>query len=87
MRPLQDPDREKPPDASLPLAKQARAWWVQDDVTDEYVGARESWALLADKIAEDGPFDGVIGFSQGTLHRACLLTYEVVALRAYWPQY
>ncbi|KAK2743442.1 hypothetical protein FQN57_004907 [Myotisia sp. PD_48] len=46
------------------------AWWRRADAIDppEYVGINQGLAATARVLAEEGPFDGVIGFSQG----ACL---------------
>ena len=49
---------------------QAYAWWRRANTSDppEYVGFEDGLAVVAKVIAEGGPFDGVVGFSQG----ACL---------------
>ncbi|EEQ35303.1 putative dihydrofolate reductase [Microsporum canis] len=49
---------------------EAFAWWRRSDVVDppEYVGMEKGLATVAGVLADEGPFDGVIGFSQG----ACL---------------
>ncbi|EFR02580.1 dihydrofolate reductase [Nannizzia gypsea CBS 118893] len=49
---------------------EAFAWWRRSDVVDppEYIGMEKGLATVASVLADEGPFDGVIGFSQG----ACL---------------
>ena len=50
-----------------------RGWWFSqshgyfksDDVSDCDKGFEESWELIKRTIAEEGPFDGIMGFSQG----------------------
>ena len=54
-----------PVDPTLPLDKQPRGWWVREDDSDRYVGWEASAAELRKYCAEHGPFDGVLGFSQG----------------------
>lgn len=46
---------------------EAYGWWQRKD-TDEgiiYIGIEEGLATIAQCIREEGPFDGVVGFSQG----------------------
>ncbi|KAF2146309.1 uncharacterized protein K452DRAFT_219882 [Aplosporella prunicola CBS 121167] len=45
----------------------AWGWWVRkgDGVPFVYEGMEEGFAKVADVIKAEGPFDGVIGFSQG----------------------
>ncbi|KAK2873761.1 hypothetical protein FQN49_002089 [Arthroderma sp. PD_2] len=49
---------------------EAFAWWRRSDFIDppEYVGIEKGLATVARVLVDEGPFDGVIGFSQG----ACL---------------
>ncbi|KAF3482356.1 dihydrofolate reductase [Arthroderma uncinatum] len=49
---------------------EAFAWWRRSDSIDppEYVGLEKGLATVARVLVDEGPFDGVIGFSQG----ACL---------------
>lgn len=54
-----------PIDPTLPLEKQPRAWWVREDNSDKYVGWEQSAVYLRKYCADHGPFDGVLGFSQG----------------------
>ena len=47
---------------------EAYGWWQRKDSTNEgivYKGIEEGLAAIAKCIREEGPFDGVIGFSQG----------------------
>ncbi|KAK9378105.1 serine hydrolase FSH [Kockiozyma suomiensis] len=43
------------------------AWFVQNDATGEYDGIEESWDVLKSYIEKEGPFVGVVGFSQGAV--------------------
>ena len=49
-----------------------RGWWFCDErsyrassIVSSYVGCKETFDYLAGVFASQGPFDGVIGFSQG----------------------
>jgi len=47
---------------------EAYGWWQRKDASDEgvvYRGIEEGMAIVEKCIKEEGPFDGVIGFSQG----------------------
>lgn len=44
---------------------EAYAWWRRSNAGLEYLGLQEGLAKIAATIKEEGPFDGVIGFSQG----------------------
>ena len=47
---------------------EAYGWWQRKDSAEEgivYKGIEEGLAAIAKCIGEEGPFDGVIGFSQG----------------------
>lgn len=55
-----------PPNPNDPLDKQARAWFMSRD--NVYIGWDATAKYLTQVCREEGPFDGVIGFSQG----ACL---------------
>jgi len=50
----------------------AYAWWRRDDATGEYRGFNECFTFLSKYLDEHGPFDGVIGFSQGAALAAIL---------------
>ncbi|KAI9733308.1 MAG: hypothetical protein M1834_003392 [Cirrosporium novae-zelandiae] len=41
------------------------AWWRKDDDTQEYRGLDGGFARIAETLRTEGPFAGVIGFSQG----------------------
>uniref|UniRef100_A0A7S3Z8J2 Serine hydrolase domain-containing protein n=1 Tax=Lotharella globosa TaxID=91324 RepID=A0A7S3Z8J2_9EUKA len=44
-----------------------RAWWnMVRDGKVRYVGAKESFDFLHKTIQETGPYDGILGFSQGS---------------------
>ncbi|OAL34233.1 hypothetical protein AYO20_06488 [Fonsecaea nubica] len=53
-----------------PDSIEAYGWWRRSDTSDppEYVGLEEGLETVAKVLESEGPFDGVIGFSQG----ACL---------------
>ncbi|WFD32044.1 dihydrofolate reductase [Malassezia sp. CBS 17886] len=63
------------PSPDIPLEKQARAWWSAND-EGVYVGWADTAVYLHDVFQTRGPFDGVLGFSQG----ACLATVLCAAL-------
>lgn len=65
-----------PVDPSLPLEKQARAWFMANDETGVYEGWADTARFLRDYFREHGPFDGILGFSQG----ACLTGMLAAAL-------
>ena len=44
---------------------EAYAWWRRSNAGSEYIGIQEGLAQIATTIIEEGPFDGVVGFSQG----------------------
>ena len=44
---------------------EAYAWWRRSNAGSEYIGIKEGLAKIATTIREEGPFDGVVGFSQG----------------------
>ncbi|CUS15434.1 unnamed protein product [Tuber aestivum] len=60
------------PDAPTPIENYA--WWRRNDATGEYVGIDETWTFLSNYLDTNGPFDGVIGFSQGAALAAMLLS-------------
>ncbi|KAI9703225.1 MAG: hypothetical protein M1836_007790 [Candelina mexicana] len=43
----------------------AWAWWRKNDHTGEYEGIDQGLARIAEVLKSEGPFTGVIGFSQG----------------------
>ena len=46
---------------------EAYGWWRRSNTADppEYAGIETAFDMIADIIAKEGPFDGVMGFSQG----------------------
>jgi dihydrofolate reductase len=53
-------------DENTPLEEQPRAWWrANGQGQSQYDGWPETLAFLNDALAEHGPFDAVLGFSQG----------------------
>ncbi|CAZ80596.1 unnamed protein product [Tuber melanosporum] len=58
-----------PGDPSSPDAPTAPienyAWWRRNGETGEYLGIDETWNFLSSYLDANGPFDGVVGFSQG----------------------
>lgn len=50
---------------ATPLEEQPRAWWRADDETGEYVGWSGTLDYINEALEREGPFDGVLGFSQG----------------------
>lgn len=44
---------------------EAYAWWRMREVGGEYWGLERGLETLADVLRMEGPFDGVLGFSQG----------------------
>ncbi|KAK5090997.1 Family of serine hydrolases 3 [Lithohypha guttulata] len=46
---------------------EAYGWWRRSNTSEppEYVGIEEGLAVVADTMKREGPFDGVMGFSQG----------------------
>jgi len=47
-------------------------WWDRDEETKEYVGVERSIKYLSSVFEERGPFDGILGFSQGGAFAATL---------------
>ncbi|KAI5801244.1 serine hydrolase FSH [Geopyxis carbonaria] len=43
----------------------AHAWWQKDSETGKYTGLEDSLRFLGNYLDFHGPFDGVVGFSQG----------------------
>ncbi|KAK2808218.1 hypothetical protein FQN50_004959 [Emmonsiellopsis sp. PD_5] len=50
------------------------AWWRRSDTTSppEYLGIDSAFSSIAKLLTDQGPFDGVIGFSQGAAFAAML---------------
>lgn len=53
---------------------EAYGWWRRSDATEhpDYVGMDDSLSLISKLLAFEGPFDGVIGFSQGAAFAAII---------------
>lgn len=49
--------------------------WVRPSQSRRAVGVDESLALLVETLQKDGPFDGILGFSQGAAMGALLLAH------------
>ncbi|KAI8062185.1 serine hydrolase FSH [Gongronella butleri] len=56
--------REAAADPTAPEDLKPFGWWLPSD-GDEFDGLKESMAMLKKVMIEQGPFDGVFGFSQG----------------------
>ncbi|GAM88949.1 hypothetical protein ANO11243_069830 [Dothideomycetidae sp. 11243] len=54
-------------DSNADAEEEARAWWRRKDVPEgtRYDGLEGSMAFLGDVVRREGPFAGVLGFSQG----------------------
>ncbi|OAX83734.1 hypothetical protein ACJ72_01891 [Emergomyces africanus] len=50
---------------------EAYAWWRRSSTANptEYLGLDDAFEAVARVLTEEGPFDGVIGFSQGAASR------------------
>ncbi|KAF8470142.1 serine hydrolase FSH [Kalaharituber pfeilii] len=49
------------------------AWWRKNEAAEEYTGLETTcWDFLRNLLAEQGPFDGALGFSQGAALAAIL---------------
>lgn len=55
-----------------PLTAKAYTWWNFTESKMEYTGTGESLAAVRKVFEEQGPFDGVLGFSQGAVMTAVL---------------
>lgn len=61
------------------MEEDQRGWWFTKktsfsakDISDDDFGFRESIKLIEDYVKEEGPFDGILGFSQGASLAALL---------------
>ncbi|SOV05197.1 related to FSH3 - putative serine hydrolase [Ustilago sp. UG-2017a] len=63
---LDTPDAEegKVIDENTPIEEQPRAWWRADD-DGNYLGWDKSVDYINEVLKTEGPFDGIVGFSQG----------------------
>jgi pimeloyl-ACP methyl ester carboxylesterase len=62
---------EQPTEAAEPESE-AYGWWRRSEPSGEYTGLPEMFAFLSEYLDTHGPFDGVIGFSQGAALAAVL---------------
>ena len=75
-----------PEEANLarPEAEQERGWWFSKpsrsynamDRTDTCIGFEESLKLVQDVFESQGPFDGILGFSQGAAFASLLCVLQ-----------
>ncbi|XP_030041803.1 esterase OVCA2 [Microcaecilia unicolor] len=79
--PLRVRAREAPTEELDPQPEEPRGWWFSNsqlqtfdalEETDSSQGLEDTLALLDRVFAEQGPFDGVLGFSQGAALGAIL---------------
>ncbi|KAI5779062.1 serine hydrolase FSH [Geopyxis carbonaria] len=61
-------------------------WWRRDDASGAYTGLAETFSLISSLIASDGPFTGIIGFSQGAALAAMLAALLQPGGRDYNPE-
>lgn len=61
-----------------PLDEQRRCWWHASEGGERYEGWAESLAYLKAIFEEQGPFDGVLGFSQGAAVAGALAAMQPV---------
>eukprot|EP01114_Cavostelium_apophysatum_P014423 TRINITY_DN3742_c0_g2_i1.p1 TRINITY_DN3742_c0_g2~~TRINITY_DN3742_c0_g2_i1.p1 ORF type:complete len:255 (+),score=40.80 TRINITY_DN3742_c0_g2_i1:150-914(+) len=67
--------KEADPDSS----EEVYAWWTTDETwltTKKYIGVEESIDKVAQHFEEKGPFDGIIGFSQGAVFASILCAVQ-----------
>lgn len=50
---------------NLDYLPRARAWWRSNDNGTKYDGIEDTLKYISDIFKNDGPFDGILGFSQG----------------------
>ena len=77
---------EIPEEANLarPEEEREKGWWFSRpernysamDQTDLCTGYQESLQCIKDKLSSEGPFDGILGFSQGAAFVSLLCTYR-----------
>ncbi|KAF2235329.1 FSH1-domain-containing protein [Viridothelium virens] len=62
-----DPDANANADADAAAVEEAYAWWVRKGDAEPfyYEGMERGFARIAEVLRTEGPFDGVVGFSQG----------------------
>jgi hypothetical protein len=70
-------------------AAQSRSWWLKEGEGGAVEGWEKSWRLLGETNSRSGPFDAVLGFSQGAAAAAlvavALQIPRVVAVGGYVP--
>lgn len=59
-----------------------RAWWHSNDDGSRYAGMQDSLEHIATTVEERGPFDGVLGFSQGAVFASLLAAHPTT--RHHW---
>ncbi|ORX49990.1 FSH1-domain-containing protein [Piromyces finnis] len=62
-------------DENTPEDEKPLGWWNFSDDDKKYFGLEESLELLLKIMKEEGPFDGVFGFSQGSSMAAILCSH------------
>ena len=73
-----------PHEIPRPEAERERGWWFSKperrynalDKTDTCIGYSESLQMVKERFALDGPFDGILGFSQGAAFASLLCTLQ-----------
>ena len=57
-------------------------WWTFDEALGEYAGVMETMEQVRRHVAENGPYDGLFGFSQGACLATMLLREAALAIAA-----
>jgi pimeloyl-ACP methyl ester carboxylesterase len=65
----------KPENLDSDGALEQYGWWVRDTSHQTWTGIDKTWELLATTLKEQGPFAGVIGFSQGAALAVTLTSF------------
>jgi fermentation-respiration switch protein FrsA (DUF1100 family) len=71
LQPADIPGNSEQP-AEAETETDAYGWWRRSDPSGEYIGLPEMFAFLSEYLDTHGPFDGVVGFSQGAALAAIL---------------
>ncbi|KAI3631399.1 hypothetical protein MIR68_010889 [Amoeboaphelidium protococcarum] len=74
----------EPEDESVDLTEETFCWFRKlqhNDGTWEYCGLEQSIEFIKNYIADNGPFDGVFGFSQGAILVGILLAERVIEVK------
>ena len=77
----------EPDNLSKPECLQGRGWWFSTpnrtyraiDKTDTCIGFEESLELVSETFKTAGPFDGILGFSQGAAFASILCAHQRTA--------